>query len=215
MGRRFPVFSHHSIIPTLHYSNSLSSHRNDMPPSTLIVWPVMKSLSGEARNNMAPTTSCGIWMRLNARSADGRFAELDHLFRRIFFRQRVAGSETIDVDIVIADFARQRAGKTYGCRFRCHVVNSSRRAGKHGARSDGDDLAGFLLAHGRQHGAAAEKQAAQIYRHEPVPFFGVDGFDPSAVHRHDGENRGVVDQNVDTAEALERSRGHLLGRIFV
>ena len=39
-----------------------------MPPSTLMVWPVMKSLSGEAKNNMAPTASSGTWTRFSARN---------------------------------------------------------------------------------------------------------------------------------------------------
>ena len=82
----FPGSFHQSIIPSLHYSNTLSSHRNDMPPSTLMVWPVMKSLSGEARNNMAPTTSCGHLNALERAQCDRRFTELDHLFRWIFFR---------------------------------------------------------------------------------------------------------------------------------
>src|SRR5688572_30572082 len=55
------------IIPLLQYS--ISAYKKDMPPSTLIVWPVMKSLSGETRNNITPTTSLGIWMRLSERSA--------------------------------------------------------------------------------------------------------------------------------------------------
>ena len=36
-----------------------SGYTKEMPPSTFTVWPVMKSLSGEAKNNIAPTTSCG------------------------------------------------------------------------------------------------------------------------------------------------------------
>ena len=114
------------------------------------------------------------------------------------------GARHIDIDVVLADFARQRASETDGCRFRCYVMNSPGRAGEHGARCDLDDFAGFLFAHGRQHGAAAKKQAAQIHRHQPVPFFRIDGFDSAAVHRHDRKDRSIVDQHVDSAEMLER-----------
>ena len=65
-------------------------------------------------------------------------------------------------------------------------------------------LPDFCAAHRRQHRTATEKQASQIHRHEPIPFFRVDGFDTAAVHRHDREDRGVVDQYVDSAEPFER-----------
>jgi hypothetical protein len=45
-------------IPILRYSIN-AVHKKDMPPSTFMVCPVMKSLEGEARNNIAPTTSWG------------------------------------------------------------------------------------------------------------------------------------------------------------
>ena len=186
-----------------------------MPPSTFTVCPVMKSLSGEARNSMAPTTSCGTWTRLSARrpAEDSRRRMVSSA--GIFFRQRIAGRQAVDIDIIVADFARQGAGEADGGGFRRDVMDAPRAAGKYGAGGDVDDLAGFLRAHGRQHGAAAEKQAAQIDRHELIPFRRIDGFDAAAVHRHDGENRGVVDENIDAAEAIESLRGHFLGRVLV
>src|SRR5262245_43586865 len=100
----------------------------------------------------------GYLYALERAQADRRFSELDHLFGRIFFRQRVAGREAIHIDIIIPDFPRQRARETDGGSLRRHVMDSSRRAGKNGSRSDGDDLAGFLFAHGRQHGTTAKKR---------------------------------------------------------
>jgi hypothetical protein len=41
----------------------------DLPPSTLMVWPVMKSLAGEDKNITAPTRSAGTWTRSMARPA--------------------------------------------------------------------------------------------------------------------------------------------------
>ncbi len=71
------------------------------------------------------------------------------------------------------------------------------------------------MSHCRQYGTAAQKHTAEIDRHQPVPFVGFDGFDPAAVHRHDGEHRRVVDQDIDAAETLEGACGHFLGRRFV
>ena len=41
----------------------------DLPPSTLMVWPVMKSLAGDDKNITAPTRSAGTWTRSMARPA--------------------------------------------------------------------------------------------------------------------------------------------------
>lgn len=86
---------------------------------------------------------------LQRSQAHGRFSEFDHLRRRVFLRKRVAGSETIDINVVAADFARQGTGEADGRRFRSDVMDSSRRPGEYGAGGDVDNLAGFLLAHSR------------------------------------------------------------------
>src|SRR5437868_14224503 len=42
-------------------------HSIHVPPSTLMVWPVRKSLSLEARNTTVPMRSSGYWSRFKAR----------------------------------------------------------------------------------------------------------------------------------------------------
>ena len=164
---------------------------------------------------MVPTKSLGNWTRFKAAIADPRAAHFEHFFGRIVFRQRRAGRDGVDVDVIVADFARERAREADDAGFRSDVVNSSGAAVERGAGRDVDDLAGLLLAHGRQHGAAAEKQAFQIDRHHAVPFRRIDGVDAAAVHRNGREDRRVVDQDVDAAEFIEREFGHVLGRCFV
>lgn len=46
----------------------VNGHGMNLPPSTLTVWPVMKSASGEARKNTGPTRSSGCWSRRMARA---------------------------------------------------------------------------------------------------------------------------------------------------
>ena len=96
---------------------------------------------------------------LQGAQVDRRFSELDHLIRWIFFGKGIAGRQTVDVYIVFADFPSKGARKTDGCGFGRDIVNSSRRAGEDGARSDVDDLAASLRAHRREHRAAAEEEA--------------------------------------------------------
>src|SRR4026209_2160948 len=43
-------------------------YKKATPPSTATVWPVIKSLNGEARKSIVPTRSLGSWTRFKQRS---------------------------------------------------------------------------------------------------------------------------------------------------
>ena len=115
---------------------------------------------------MAPTTSCGTWTRFSARrpAEDSRRRMVSSVG---FSSDSVfPGAKQLTLMLSVADFAREGARETDGGGFRRDVMDASRTAGEDRSRGDVDDLAGILLAHGRQHGAAAKKQAAQIHRHK-------------------------------------------------
>ena len=76
---------------------------------------------------MVPTKSLGSWTRFKAAIADPRAAHFEYFFGRIVFRQRRAGSDGVDVDVIVADFARERAREADHAGFRSDVVNSARR----------------------------------------------------------------------------------------
>src|SRR5579883_661237 len=56
-------------VPAAAQYNRAPLHVLFAPPSTAMVWPVMKSLSAEARNTSAPNKSSGYSSRLMARRA--------------------------------------------------------------------------------------------------------------------------------------------------
>ena len=91
-------------------------------------------------------------------------------------------------------------------------MNTPGAAVQRGAGRNVDDLAGFLLAHGRQHRATAKEKAFEIDRHHSVPLGRIDGIDTAAVHGNGCEDRRVVDQNIDLAETIESELDHLLRR---
>src|SRR5262245_11830445 len=77
---------------------------------------------------------------------------------------------------------------------------------------DVDDLAPLLRLHGWEHSATGEEHAAQVDRHHTIPLLDRD-FEPGAARQH-AHQRGVVDEYVDRAEAIERGTCHRFGRIF-
>src|SRR5262249_21635073 len=82
----------------------------------------------------------------------------------------------------------------------------------HPRRRDVDDLAAPLRLHRREYRAAGEEHAAQVDGHDAIPFLDRD-FEPGASRQH-AHQRGVVDEDVDRAEALERGLRHGFRRLF-
>ena len=114
--------------------------------------------------------------------------------------ERKAGRERVDPNTVVAEFPRQRARKRHDAALRRHVVQHPGNALEGRARPDVDDLAIALRDHMRADMLHHEERAAQIDGHDVIPRRRLDLGALLVVQR--GEDRGVVDQNIDLAEAV-------------
>ncbi len=97
-----------------------------MPPSTPMAWPVMKSLSSEARKITVPTKICGILIALKsaALSAVGELFGAGDAFL-IWAGDGQAGHDRVHADIVAAHFSCQRAGEAEHAGFGRHIVQKN------------------------------------------------------------------------------------------
>src|SRR6266516_1266863 len=138
----------------------------------------------------------------------GGGAHPDDALARILLRERAARRDAVDADAVLPELARERAREAQHARFRGDVVDAARRALQRRARADVDDLPVAALAHMRDHGARSEPGAAQVDRHHAVPFLDLDLVEGRPRHRHGGEDRCVVHEDIDLPEGLDRGLRH-------
>ena len=83
-----------------------------------------------------------------------------------------------------------------------------RDALEEGARGDVDDGALAARLHGREHGPRAQKESAEVDRHDPVPL--LDGNLHEGAPLEGAVEGRVVDQHVDAAESREGFSGEAL-----
>ena len=123
-------------------------------------------------------------------------------------RAHRARQHAVGADAVAAIFLRQRTGEGDHAGFGCAVGRIAER-GKAVDRADIDDRAGAARDHLRQHGVRAGVGAVEVCRDVFLPARRV-GDGERRVARH----AGIVDQQMDVAEASEGSL-HRLGRCDV
>jgi hypothetical protein len=111
------------------------------------------------------------------------------------------------------EFARQRAGKGEHGALRGDVRQHARHALVGGARGDVDDLAGLARDHVRRDVLDHQERPAGIDCHHAIPRFGVPFVEIARMQRR--IKRGVVDQDVDLAEAFDGLRDQILDRRLV
>ena len=175
----------------------------ETPPSMGRTWPVMCLPACDANSSVAPFRSSSSPMRSSGAwparlvGADALDRALGHLAREHPRRER------IDVDVVLAPFAGERAREVDHRRL-ARVVGHHRHvgavAGQPGDRRDVDDLA--LAA--RDHAVLADRLAhqedrAHVQVHDLVP-----GLERMVLGGRAPGRAGVVDQDVDVAEARDR-----------
>src|SRR5262249_26793137 len=66
----------------------------------------------------------GLLHALERAPLHGRLAHAENLFGRVVFGQRRAGSDAVDLDVVAADLARERAGEADDARLGRHIMNT-------------------------------------------------------------------------------------------
>ena len=187
-----------------------------LPPSTASVWPVMKSLSAEARKTRGAQQVLGMLVALQRAGLDGAVpGGLD--MARVLAHHRVAQgkarSQGVDPDAVPPQFARERPGERHHAALARDVVQHPGDAAIRGARADIDDLAIAAGDHVRGDVLHHQERPAQIDRHHLVPEIGVDLCALGLLQGR--EQRGVVYQHVDPAEALHGGGDQGLDRAFV
>src|ERR687897_1273501 len=109
----------------------------------------------------------------------------------------------VDVDVVRADLAGERARKADYTSFRGNVVEQERPPDKEGDRGHVHDVAPSLLLHMRIDGPRAQEVAFEVNGHHPVPFCFFD-----LRPRPPRVDSGVIDEDVHTAEPARNFIGH-------
>ena len=124
--------------------------------------------------------------------------------------ERKARRQVVDADIMLAELARHRPRERRHRPLRGHIMRELGDAASDGARADIDDLAVFLRDHVRRDVLGHQKDATHIDRHDAIPKRSVDlGELLFLKHR---KQRGVIDQDVDLAEAVHGLRHQRLDR---
>ena len=98
------------------------------PPSTLIVWPVMKSLSSEAQDDGADEV-IRFLVALEGASLSTvlKLLGCQHAFL-LRTGDRESRRDRVHANIIGPQFAREGAGEADHARLRSHVVEKERRA---------------------------------------------------------------------------------------
>src|SRR5437867_4372160 len=178
------------------------------PPSTRSVCPVMKSLSSEARKTNVPTRSRGTSAHFQHPQIDVRLLALGRDVLLVLAAQREAGGDRVHADAELPQLPGQRAGEAHHAALGGGVVDVVRDALEEGARGDVDDGALAARLHGREHGPRAQKESAEVDRHDPVPL--LDGNLHEGAPLEGAVEGRVVDQHVDAAESREGFSGEAL-----
>src|SRR6266446_6321573 len=186
-----------------------------LPPSTASVCPVTKSLSADDRKTSAPRRSWGCSSRRSERdwTARSRAVSTWPGFSRITVSLKVKPGASVLTRMPCSPSSRASARERHDAALAGDVVQHPRDAAKGGARADIDDLAVALGDHVRGDVFDHQKRPAQIDRHHLVPQLGVDLGTLGFLQRR--EQRGVVHQHVDLAEALDGGCDQRPDRSFV
>ena len=116
-------------------------------------------------------------------------------------------AERVDADAVLAEVDRQLLREDGDGPLRRRVGGADRQADDAGDRRKVHERPAPLADHRRQDGAAHEEHALHVHPHRLVPG-GLGGLEDGFPG---GEDPGVVDEDVDAAEALERHADDPLG----
>ena len=119
-----------------------------------------------------------------------------------------AGVTAVDQDVVLGEFLAERLGQRDQAGLRGRIMRGVGVAFLAGDRGDVDDAAVFLREHRRHHRLAADEGAVEIDAQHLAPFVEV-GFPHRLV---DAGDAGIVDEDVDLAERLQRLVAGLLDR---
>src|SRR5436190_16174627 len=111
-------------------------------------------------------------------------------------RPDVARAYGVYGDSVLGDFERGRLSESCDSVLGCDVRRLERARNERVRRSDVDDSPPPLLLHGRQRDASRVKRSRQVDREDRIPFV-----DRKLLDRRDMLDAGVVDEQVDRAEA--------------
>src|SRR3954447_4809568 len=106
--------------------------------------------------------------------ASGRLPVLDQRVVGVLLRERAAGRDAVDADIVLADLHRERLGEADDAGLAGDVMDARGRALDRRARADVDYLAVALMWHLRDDLSSFEPSAAQVDRHHAVPLRRID-----------------------------------------
>ena len=178
-----------------------------LPPSTMIVTPLIHEASSEAAKRMTFANSSGRPKRFigcaSRRRSPGLGVSRSPLQqRRLDVARRDAVYAYAERRVLIGRRLRQMNDPGLG-----NLVGNRRcRPPERGHRGHVDDGAPARLPHGGKRVLAAEKRAPEIHLHHPVPvrLLGV------LQQRRIDERGGAVHQDVQRAEPVERFVDHLL-----
>ena len=121
--------------------------------------------------------------------------------------QDVAGLDAVDGDAVAGEFQRGRADEAVDAGLGRRIVAMAGAGDmRAGDRRGEQHAAGALRLHRHQRGARGVEGAAQIDRHDAVPVVRAGVLDQLP-----GIDAGVLDDDVEPAEAVERKRHGGLG----
>ena len=185
------------------------------PPSTRIVWPVIQSPAREHSSRSVPTRSSG-----GPDGLPGIVAAMASAERRVLRERDVAavvvdqaGGDGVDVDAPPAELGGKVDGQAVEGEL-AHAVDAAGHEGAGGQPVD-DAAAAALSIDGTTawvH-SSGPRRLTSMTRSQSV-----NGHVGEPVGRQVGHDRGVVDQDVDAAEGVDRGRRHRrrgLGRAHV
>ena len=177
------------------------------PPEMSNTAPVENAQSSDASHaTIAASSSTSTKRRLR----DLRQHEVDMLLRQLVEDRGLGRGRRhrVDEDVVLREFLAERFRQRDQAGLRGRIMRGVGVAFLAGDRGDVDDAAVFLFEHRRHHRLAADEGPVEIDAQHLAPFLEV-GFPHRLV---DAGDAGIVDEDVDLAERLQRLVAGLFDR---
>src|SRR5205807_1325714 len=203
----------HLGLPRLNYSallahNFLPTHKTSVENTPPIDQDSLAGNKVAVRGREINKHSKEVFRRLQSLDRARLQLEFGKLFRRgLSFVLYQTGSNRVNADTELADFARERPRHSDERSFRRDVMQKERRACKGSRGGDIYDFSAALLFHLREDRFRAEKRTFDVDRRDPIPFF--RRYFVKRLPLDVDEDRRVIDEDVDPTESLHGLGRHL------